>query len=259
MQLIRQRRTYRQVYYGREAQFSRILQVELPKLLPEFSLVPFSPYIQGDEGSRRRPDMALVARNYSTWIVVEVELESHSLAHHVIPQVRAFASGRYERSHAVMLHDKDPTLDLDSLVRLVEHYPPAVAVIVNSRSVLQDGWDQIETDYSARLMFLESFRSEDGDVIVAVSGYTPTVRTKRLMHLRPQRLINALICSDPSSVPADAADAIELTWEDQVFLWQIIRTKDAVLFFPPGRFDVRWDRNYEIIHTTSVGYQIRQM
>ena len=124
--LIRQDRTYEQVYYDYESHFSAIVKTELAKILPGFSIVDFSPFIIGDEGSRRRPDLALVDRNYEMWAVVEVELEKHSLEHHVVPQVRTFVTGRYDNSHAVLLHRKDSTLNLENLCNLTTYLPPVV-------------------------------------------------------------------------------------------------------------------------------------
>ena len=176
--MIRQDRTYEQVYYEQESHFLGIVKTELSKLLPGFSILDFSPFIIGDEGSRRRPDLALVHRSYDMWAIVEVEVENHSLDHHVVPQVRTFATGRYDESHAELLHRRDSTLSLEKLRNLTLYQPPVVSVVVNSRLMLDKGWGALESDYSARLTFLESFRSEDGDVIVSISGYLPTPRPR---------------------------------------------------------------------------------
>ena len=51
------------------------------------------------EGSRedkegiKKPDLALVANDLSHWFVVEVELLSHSLDGHVLPQMRCLKYG----------------------------------------------------------------------------------------------------------------------------------------------------------------------
>ena len=206
--LIRQDRTYEQVYYERESHFLGIAKAELSKILPGFSILEFSPFIIGDEGSRRRPDLALVHRNYDMWAVVEVELENHSLEHHVVPQIRAFATGRYDESHAELLHQRDSTLSLEKLCNLTVYQPPVVSVVVNSRLVLSKGWGVLESDYSARLTFLESFRSEDGDVIVSISGYLPTPRPRRVISLKKHKMLNALVCTRPADVPATIEDGL---------------------------------------------------
>ena len=257
--LIRQDRTYEQVYYEQESHFLGIVKTELSKVLPGFSILDFSPFIIGDEGSRRRPDLALVHRNYEMWAVVEVELEKHSLDHHVVPQVQTFATGRYDESHATMLNRRDSTLNLEKLSNLTAYSPPVVSVVVNSRLVLDDGWGILESDYAAQLTFLESFRSEDGDVIVSISGYLPAPRPSRVISLRKHKMMNALICTRPADVPAAIVDEMRMYWRERPYTWPVGRTKDTVLFLPPGGFTVRGDRNYEVVRMDEGSFELREL
>ncbi len=257
--LLRQQRTYQQIFYDDEAQFSLIVKNELGRLLPGFSILRFSPYVLGDEGRRRRPDMALVHRDYQMWVVVEVELEKHSLVHHVLPQVYTFVTGEYNASHAATLYGQDPTLDLQKLVNLTTYVQPVVVVVVNSRAVLEDGWGILESDHSARLMFVESFRAEDDDVVVAVSGYLPSPPASRVIGLKKHKMLNALFCAEPTSVPAEIADNICLLWHDRVYRWDVLRTKDTVVFLAPGGFTVRGDRNYEVLRGVDEVFRLNEL
>ena len=251
-------RKYEQVSYNLEADFSNVVKAELSEMLPAFSVLEFSPFITGEEGSRRKPDLAIVHRDYSMWLVVEVELDSHPLQSHVIPQVRTFATGNYDSSHADFLHGKDPSLDKDKLRNLTMYHSPTISVIVNSRSVLEDGWNVLELEYSARLTFFESFRALDGDVIFSVSGYLPTPPPAGTIKFKKQEMINALICTRPGDVPADITDEMEMYWGDSLRKWTVVRTKDAVLLFPQGGFTFRDDRNYEVRRNDSQKYELHQ-
>ena len=257
--LIRQHRTYEQIFYEQESHFSAIVKSELTKILPDFSIFEFSPFIIGDEGSRRRPDFALVERNYKMWVIVEVELEKHSLEHHVTPQIRTFTTGRYDKSHATLLYQRDPTLNLQKLYNLTIYLPPVVSVVVNSRSVLEHGWDALESDHAARLTFLESFRAEDGDVIVSISGYLPTPKPSRVIRLKKHKMLNALVCAQPKDVPAAVVDEIRIYRGERPHIWSVIRTMDTVVFLAPGGFTVRSDRNYEVLKTSSGTYQLHEL
>jgi hypothetical protein len=257
--LIRQHRTYEQVFYDNELHFTDIVKIEMSKVLPGFAILGFSPFIIGDEGTRRRPDLALVARNYSMWVVVEVELENHSLDHHVVPQIQAFVSGRYGESHADLLYERDPSLSQDRLRELVKFVPPIVSVIVNSRSVLNDGWEVLESEHSAQLTFLESYRSQDGDVIVSVSGYLPAPQPRPIARLRKQEMMNALFCSRPTDIPAALGDSIRMYWGERPHVWQILRTMDSVVLLAPGGFTVRPDRNYEVLQTDDGRFRLQEM
>ena len=257
--LIRRDRIYEQVFYDDELHYTSIAKLELAKVLPDFSILDFSPYILGDQGSRRRPDLAFVHRNYKMWVVVEIELEKHSLVHHVLPQVRAFVSGRYDSSHAALLYQKDTTLELSALKNLLDYVPPKVAVVVNSRSVLKYGWSDIEKDHSAHLTFLESFRSEDDDIVVSISGYLPTPVPDRVFRLKKMNMMNALICTQPDNVPAGIVDEIQMFSDQRPYTWSVIRAKDNILFIAPGGFTVRSDRNYEVRRIGEDRFQLHEL
>ena len=257
--LIRQHRTYEQVYYQYESEFTSIVKTQLAKFLPTFSIVNFAPLVTGDAGVRRKPDLALIDRNYAMWAVVEVELESHPLEHHVVPQVQAFVTGRYGESHADLIYEKDPRLNLESLRNLIAYVPPEVLVVVNSRSVLKYGWSVLESDHSAHLTFIESFRSEDDDVVFALSGYIPAPQPSEIISLKKHMMLNALVCAQPMNVPAEIPDEIRLYWLDRPYSWRVLRTMDTVVFLPPGGITVREDRNYEVRQIGEGEFHLREL
>ena len=243
--LIRQHRIYEQIYYEYEADFTSVVKTQLAKFLPNFSVLDFSPFVIGDEGIRRKPDLALIDRNYTMWAVVEVELDSHPLQHHVLPQVKAFVTGRYGVSHAKLIYEKDSNLNLENLHNLVTYVPPVIVVVVNSRSVLENGWSVLESHHSARLTFLETFRSKDDDVVFSFSGYIPTPQPSQIVSLKKAKMLNALVCAQPIDVPAVISDEIRMYWRERLYTWRVLRTKDTVLFLTPRGITVREDRNYE--------------
>lgn len=98
--LIRNHMVYEPILYDNEAHFEEIAKKQFAETFDQFLVVDFKPLVLGDQGIRRRPDIALVHRQYQMWIVVEVELEHHSLDHHVFPQMQVLASGAYDDSHA---------------------------------------------------------------------------------------------------------------------------------------------------------------
>ena len=257
--LIRQERIYQQVMYDSESHFEDVVRSEIPKLLTNSRLLKFSPYVIGDEGLRRRPDLAIVDDNYRMWAVVEVELDRHSLEGHVIPQVKAFASGNYGAVHADSLYKQDDTLDLDRLRNLTLYCQPHICVIVNSRSVLDDGWRILETDHDARLVFLESFRAEDDDPIFYVSGNIPNPPGGARIALAKPSMLNALQSSKSSAVPPSITTNAILYWKETPQLWEVIRTGDRAVFLPPGGFTIRDDRNYEIREVDRERYELREL
>ena len=255
--LVRQNRTYERVYHDREDIYTAIVKTELRKILPDFIILDFSPYVIGEEGVRRKPDLALVDKTYSLWAVVEVELEKHPLKRHVLPQVQTFVTGRYGQSHASYLHQKDPSLNIDSLSYLVVYVQPEVLVIVNSRTVLNEGWGIIESEYSANLTFLETYRSNDDDVIVEVSGYIPARQHHQAIQLKKHKMLNALVCTRPRDFTAISANVLPIYWGERLYIWRIQKTMDTVLFLTPSGFQIRPDRNYELLHIGEHKYRLR--
>ena len=244
--LLRHQQIYEQMLYRNEKQFSAVAKAELSRVLPNFSILDFSPYILGDDGMRRRPDLVLVDLNYTMWVIVEVELEHHSLYHHVEPQIRTFVTGRYDDTHAQLLCDRDRSLDFESLCNLILYFPPIVSVVVNSRSVLNSGWALLESDYSAHLTFLETYKARSGDAIFLLSGYLPMPRPRQIIRLKKHVMMNALVCSFPTDVPATVGDSIGISFDDCVYQWPVLRTADSIILLPPAGVELRTDRNYEI-------------
>ena len=257
--LLRRGRLYEQVFYASEAQFRAVAKSSLTKTLPSFSVLDFSPYVLGDDGRRRRPDLAIVHRKYRMWAVVEVEMEHHSLTHHVIPQINTFCTGRYGDSHAELIHHRDETLDLDHLANLTSYFPPVVMVVVNSRGVLDAGWTILEVDYSAKLTFVESFRSNDEDIITRLSGYRPAPAPRQVIRLRKQEMMNALVCTRPSEVPPQLTEEVRVLSGERPRVWKIVRTRDTVLFLPPAGFMIKESRNYEMRFDDEFAYVLREL
>ena len=193
------------------------------------------------------------------WVVVEVELEHHSLMHHVVPQISTFCTGHYAESHAELIHDRDATFDLEHLSNLVAYIPPVVMVVVNSRAVLNAGWRILETEYSAHLTFVESFRSADDDIITRLSGYQPTPPPRKVIRLRKQEMMNALVCRRPSEVPAQLTENVRVLSEERQRVWKVLRTGDTVLFLPPAGFVIKDGRNYEMRFDDGSAYILREL
>jgi hypothetical protein len=76
-----------------EAEFEHFVVGTMTRAYPKYSCFLFGGTFVHPDWGAKRPDLALVARDLSHWFVVEVEIGSHSLERHVLPQVRAFAYG----------------------------------------------------------------------------------------------------------------------------------------------------------------------
>jgi len=232
--------------FRNEAHYSLIVEQQIQRVFPKFSIVQFSPYVLGEEGIRRKPDLALIHNSYKTWYVVEVELSHHSLHHHVIPQVSAFVSGNYDESHAKYIADKLPAADKHAISRMVKYVSPEILVTVDSTDVLNHGWQRIEKELNAHLLFLEVFRTSDGDSIFSLSGYEPHTQPECLGTFKKHPMLNALICTNSSVISMPTSKKLEVIVEGKLHECTIVTTSDQILLFIQPTIIIQSDRNYEV-------------
>lgn len=113
-----------------------------------------------------RPDLALVAKDYSHWFVIEVELVSHSFEKHVLPQVRAFRYGE-PQADCVTVLARELGVPRGRAMTLVEMVPRSVAVIANKRD---NGWEIALRAHDIQLLSVAVFRTTSGVEAVEVDG-----------------------------------------------------------------------------------------
>jgi len=118
------------------------------------------------EGAIRRPDLALVARDYSHWFVVEVELLSHSLEGHVLPQVRALRFGEPQEDCATVLA-RELTLHTSQAQTLVRAVPRSTIVVANGQS---RDWQVALRALDVGYLSVSAFMSADGREAFEISG-----------------------------------------------------------------------------------------
>lgn len=86
----------------KEPAFNEIAMRVLKQLRPDCIIFPFHPDVHHDDAVWI-PDLAIVDRDFGYWFVVEIEIATHHLERHVIPQVTAFCEGRYDKNAVAML------------------------------------------------------------------------------------------------------------------------------------------------------------
>lgn len=114
-----------------ETEFEFAVAKVLSKMFTDYRCVVFTGTFRLDEEGHR-PDLALVAKDFSHWFVIEVELTSHSFYGHVLPQVRAFRYGTPQPDCATILA-RELEIGIGRAVTLVQTVPYVVAVVANKR------------------------------------------------------------------------------------------------------------------------------
>lgn len=77
-----------------EDEFEQTAIAVLRELYPDCWVIPFRARIHYN-GEGWCPDLAVVEKRFRYWFVIEVEIATHSLQKHVLPQVIAFKRGDY--------------------------------------------------------------------------------------------------------------------------------------------------------------------
>ena len=257
--LIRNNIVYEQVFYDYEAHFEDIAKKQLSDIFGEFLVLDFKPVVLGDQGIRRRPDLALIHRRYRMWVVVEVELEHHSLEHHVFPQMQALASGTYDITHADHLVQASTDIDQARANYLVTYIPPQIMTLVNSRSVLGKGWEVLESDLQVKLTFLETYRAGTGDSIFCLSGYTPHIKPEHIAGAKKHRMMNALVCAKADAIPVATGAILLMHFEGRPIHWHVIKTADSAVLMPKPSLTLKEDRNYEIRRSDDGQLMLRRL
>jgi superfamily II DNA or RNA helicase len=111
-------------------------------------------------------------KGFAYWFVVEVEITTHHLEKHVIPQVTAFCEGRYEENTAAIL---SAALDVkkERAETLLATIPRGVIVVSNKRD---EKWNQKLMALGVQHILIETYRNKttsqtvhkiEGDLIPA--------------------------------------------------------------------------------------------
>jgi hypothetical protein len=118
------------------------------------------------EGRGSRPDLALVANDFSHWFVIEVELITHSLALHVLPQLRTFRYGVPQADCAPTLARR-LDISLSRAQTLVQHVPRSVAAIANKRNL---EWQMAFRALDVQMLVVSVYDSSQGEMAFEIEG-----------------------------------------------------------------------------------------
>ncbi len=208
-----------------EQDYERLLVNRAPDIFPTWLCAIFRETVEGDDGSRKQPDLALIDRYYRRWWVVEVELAHHDLYGHVLPQVDAFRTGSYDHRHAQALARSRTGLDLHSLEQMMRGDPPNVLVVVDSPST---GWAMTLRDHGAYLAVAEPFRNSQNHLIIRSNGYQPPQPSEVLSRCsRHPQLRRLWRVTAPAALPT--ADILAIEFRGTVSHWRRVTIQDAVM------------------------------
>lgn len=148
-----------------ESEFEYCVAQMLSCVYPAFRCVIFGGSFQYDDRIYK-PDLALVAKDFSHWFIIEVELVSHSLDVHVLPQIRAFRYGNLG-DDCILILSRELKVSSEQAKTLVERVPRTVAVVANKRD---PKWEIALGAHNVQLLAVSSFRSINGINAMEIDG-----------------------------------------------------------------------------------------
>jgi len=210
----------------RERDYEALVMNQAPRLFPAWKCVEFKATIEGEDGVRKQPDLALIDHMYREWWVVEIELGNHDLYGHVIPQVDAFRTGSYGPEHASALHRNAADLDHARLQAMILGEPPNVLVIVDSPYT---AWRSPLAERRVKLAVVEPFRSQGPEIALRLNGDQPEPHPTILSRCsRSPDLRRLWRVHSPASIP-DEIEQLRIEYEDTTTDWHVVRIHDAVM------------------------------
>jgi hypothetical protein len=164
-------------YYG-ESDLERFILQHVTSLFPSFYVFPFKKDVpHRTTGRSKRPDLAMIRRDFKKWGIIEIELAHHNLAH-VLDQTECFANGTYN-GREVALYVKEQLrkycqkiAGFDRLRTLIASELPNILVIADADDAT---WQTSLKNVPADLCVFEIFRSSRGHYLYRTFGGYPTV------------------------------------------------------------------------------------
>jgi hypothetical protein len=204
-----------------EAAFEQHVRDALSYVYDEYYCIPFRGAFESD-GVIKVADLALIDKRYTHWFIIEVELVSHSLFNHVIPQVRCFQEGRALDSCISCIERQIPSITVAQAMTLVHLVPRSVAVVANRADA---SWANALKAINVQFMAVSIFEGQDGTYGVEADGslyvpkrslgfftYSALNRTIRLTH-QCELAPGEIEMEDPNGI---------------VGFWTVRQTNDAI-------------------------------
>jgi hypothetical protein len=185
----------RAIAYYVESDLENWILQHAGSIFPDHFVFPFKKDVVSQENAaKRRPDLALVRRDFSAWAVVEVEVEGHELSH-VLDQTSVFANGNYNAPEMAEYAQKqlkkfcDKTASLKRLTGLFSGHAPSVLVITD---VHGNDWQEELNRTGIDFCVFEIYKNIAGHYVYRMFGQYPTVASEEA-HCRPHASIPNLL------------------------------------------------------------------
>jgi len=217
-----------------EHEIQRLVEKNLTALFPEYRGILFDPLLETPIGNVQ-PDLVLVRDDGSGWALVEVELQGHSFATHVLPQLGKLARAESNRKVAETLIARLPELPAQR-IRTALTFNPEVYLVIHGTSRNHHG---MLTKLGVEVRDIDVLEAPDrpNDYILIVND--PTIRRREIgahaiRSVSPvTRSIWRIADPDLASLVTDDKK-IEVEVLATRAFWSVTMEQDGILLRQPG-------------------------
>jgi len=238
-----------------EGEFERSITIHAPDVYHEYHVLPFKREVEYN-GKKAKPDLVFIAKDYSEWRVVEIEMGYHDFNNHIEPQIEVLSNGVYNKEHSNFIYRKFPDLLIKSqLEELFTNIPPKILIIVNQPKL---EWKQKLQAYHTDLAVFEQFKSANDQEIYRVNGEYPTLvrRPSTTCRLHPITK-RVLIVDFPHLLNLPKGKIIKVIYNNCLTEWERINNSQQVFLQPKNRNPLNNCEKYELFEQGN-GYLVLQ-
>jgi len=226
---------------------------EAKSIFPEYYVIPFKPQIQSDF-DLVKPDLAIIEKNYRYWWVVEIELCTHSLFDHIIPQLKKLKSAQYDLSLVDNFCRELPTLEKSKIVDMLKGKPPEVLLILNKP---MEAWVSELRRLNVLCMIIEAFRSERNSLLLRINGEYPKLETQSISLCYLDSILpNLVVLESPGGVDFTTGQEIKITYENCITTWNRVDIHDKVFLAPKTKNPLEKSNRYDLYRNLDNSYSL---
>lgn len=216
-----------------EEDFEDIFYTHAKSIFPDYHCLDFKLKVASKAGATI-PDFALIAKDYSSWIIGEVELSNHNLTEHVLPQMERFVLGKYDDgSIASKLCLKYPHLAPARVHDLLRTQSPEVFLIANE---YLDEWKLPLAKRGVKYISLEVYSSSHAERIIHVCGDSTSARLIKLAAGKPGPDIMGMKTIALDRLIEDAGETFTLVVDGSLQEWSYVSDNNTSLFITTKSF-----------------------
>jgi len=222
-------------YY--ESEFEKTLRQHVNNVFPDYLTISYKIPVTARQRESRKPDLAMIRRNYNDWWLVEVELSDHPLQH-VIEQVEVFTQGDFNSfttAKYIIKQNKlenNDELDFDKVRELIKSQQPKVLVIVDEP---RPEWDEELKKLNAKLCVFQVFKNTTGHEAYRLDGQYPEVVQAESHCSYPKSPPNMLEILNPKILEINENEEMDINYNGRISKWKRIDDRGSIYLKAIGK------------------------